>query len=379
VLVRGLAAAVLAVLVFPGAASAGTASVLRNVLRFHAATGEANTVAVVASGSDFLIVDTGAPVTPGVGCTARTASVVECDGAGVERLFVSLGDGADEVANSTALVAVLRGGDGNDRLLGGFVGNELHGEAGDDVLEGGPGDDLVVGGIGADEIHGDPIGMDPDRGGLDLTSYKFRTNGVRVRPGTAADDGEPGEGDTVFPDVEIVEGGRGDDRLTMANTFFGGLIGGPGDDVLKGTTSYEFLEVLLGGPGRDIVLSGPTDAIAAGGSGNDFVRGAGGADTMWGDRGSDELVGRKGADTLYGGLGHDVLEGNGGPDVLAAHDRRRDRVFGGGGDRDRAFIDSHLDLTVGVERFPAGDVPRNARPAARLGAFRALYRTLRPR
>jgi Ca2+-binding RTX toxin-like protein len=378
VLVRGLAAAVLAVLVFPGAASAGTASVLRNVLRFHAATGEANTIAIVASGSDFLIVDTGAPVTPGVGCAARTASVVECDGAGVERLFVSLGDGADEVANSTALVAVLRGGDGNDRLLGGFAGNELHGEAGDDVLEGGPGDDLVVGGVGADEIHGDPIGMDPDRGGLDLTSYKFRANGVRVRPGTASDDGEPGEGDTVFPDVEIVEGGRGDDRLTMANTFFGGLIGGPGDDVLVGATSYEFLEVLFGGPGDDVVRSGRTDAIAAGGTGDDLVAGGRGADAVWGDKGRDRVLGQDGADTLFGGTGRDTLSGGGGSDRLAAHDGQRDRVFGGHG-RDRAFVDGRLDVVVSVERFPAGGRPRTTRPAARFGALRALARTLRPR
>jgi Ca2+-binding RTX toxin-like protein len=374
-LLRGLAAALLAVAVVPAAASAGTASVLRNTLRYHAATGETNSVAVLEAGADFWVIDLDSPVSAGVGCTSRSASVAVCAGAGVEGLFVSLGDGNDEVANSTALLAVLRGGAGNDRLLGGLVGNELHGDAGDDVLEGGPGDDLVAGGIGADEIHGDPIGTDPDRGGLDLTSYKFRTNGVRVTPDDVANDGEPGEGDNVFSDVEIVEGGQGDDRLRMANVFFGGLLGGPGDDVLVGTTSRNFLEVLFGDAGNDVLRSGPTDAIASGGRGDDVLRMGSGSDAAWGDRGRDLVQGQDGPDTLYGGLGHDRLVGGEGRDTLFAHDRRLDRLFGGP-DRDRGFLDSRLDIAVSVERFPAGDVPRRVRPAHRFAALRAFARSV---
>lgn len=376
--IRGLAVALFAVLVWPAAASAGTASVVRNVLRFDAATGETNTVAVLAAGSDFWITDLGGPVTAGLGCTPRSASVVECDGTGVERLHVSLGNGDDEVANSTALDAILRGGDGNDRILGGLVGNELRGDAGDDAIVGGLGDDLVLGGSGTDDLHGDPPGTDPDRGGLDFTSYKFRTVGVRVTPDDQADDGEPGEQDNVHADVEVVEGGQGGDRLTMGDTFFGGLIGGPGDDVLVGNRSLSFLEVLFGDEGEDILRSGRSDAIASGGAGDDVIRAGGGNDAAWGDRGHDLVLGQSGRDDLYGGLGHDTLVGGPGRDTFSARDGHRDRLFGGPA-RDRAFLDSHLDLAISVERFPAGDVPRNTRPAGRIGALRALARSLRPR
>ncbi|HEV2062181.1 MAG TPA: hypothetical protein VGR12_04945, partial [Solirubrobacteraceae bacterium] len=169
---------------------------------------------------------------------------MECDFAGEIVLTADTGDGADRVRAPTYAFpgAVFRlgpgddagdgagmsGGDGDDRLTGGFG---LAGGAGNDTLTldgpdsgdaaGGPGDDRVTGsmfddrldgGGGRDEVigrSGDDEIADGDRPGavdgdlldggegVDVVSYLARTAPLVVDLGRQESAGEPGEGDRL--------------------------------------------------------------------------------------------------------------------------------------------------------------------------------------
>jgi hypothetical protein len=107
---------------------------------------------------------------------------------------------------------------------------------------------------GADVIRG--------RGGRDAALYTNRTTPVVVTVGHGTrDDGAPGEGDDVGPDIEQVEGGKAGDTIAMAPGSTVGLFafGGPGNDTL------------IGASGADLLM---------GQAGVDFMSGAAGADTL---------------------------------------------------------------------------------------------------
>ena len=115
------------------------------------------------------------------------------------------------------------------------------------------------------------------------------------------------------------------------------LVGGPGDDVICGRAGQDRI---FGGGGTDVLRGGPDDDELAGGPGADLLRGGGGADELAGGSGADELHGGYGADILRGGLGADDLFGGylddtlgGGPgaDVVRGG-RGDDTVRGGTGD-----------------------------------------------
>jgi Ca2+-binding RTX toxin-like protein len=59
---------------------------------------------------------------------------------------------------------LLLGGNGSDKLIGGPGNDRLGGRGGDDQLYGGPGSDVLNGGAGDDALHGGP-GQDLLRGG----------------------------------------------------------------------------------------------------------------------------------------------------------------------------------------------------------------------
>jgi Ca2+-binding RTX toxin-like protein len=114
---------------------------------------------------------------------AGVVVTVECDDlalAGIERLSICAGDGADtieigdlagtglgvvevdagsgrDLVDGSATDATLRvdGGSGNDTLLGGAGDDCLDGGNGRDLIRGGDGDDRLVGDNGRDELFGD--------------------------------------------------------------------------------------------------------------------------------------------------------------------------------------------------------------------------------
>jgi Ca2+-binding RTX toxin-like protein len=48
----------------------------------------------------------------------------------------------------------VRGGDGDDHLIGSYFADEIQGESGDDYINGGEGNDFIYGGGDNDELHG---------------------------------------------------------------------------------------------------------------------------------------------------------------------------------------------------------------------------------
>ena len=150
---------------------------------------------------------------------------------------------------------------------------ELTGTGGDDVLRGRSGDDLLQGLDGADTLIGGE--------GNDTASYTASKAGLRV-------------------------------DLLKSNLNTGAAAG----------DSYDGIENLTGGRGRDDLYGDHSDNRLEGG------------------RGDDDLFGRTGDDALIGGKGNDVLDGGKGGDLLR-----------GGAGRDRAeYGDSGTGLTVDLVR-----------------------------
>ncbi len=216
---------------------------------------------------------------------------------------LSGGDGPD----------LISGGDGNDKLDGDVGDDRLVGDRGTDTLTGGDGDDALVwnngdcsdvmyGDAGADavEINGAPTAGDiftaaPNAGRVLFT----RTNLVPFTVDFAAE-------------ALAVNGGGGDDQLTVSPGLPGLLV------------------------------------TADGGSGNDLLSGADEADSF---------VGGAGNDTLTGGGGSDLLDGQDGDDRLLARDGHGDLVRGGTG-TDSAQTDAlTVDAVDGVETVDATPAP----------------------
>lgn len=182
-----------------------------------------------------------APV-PGAG-----GSAVRCTFtlAGHPSLSVDGGPGDDRLLVPFAAAA---GGPGDDIVEG---SGRIEGGPGDDVLRGASSDDILGGGPGADAIDGGA--------GEDLADYRDHDTPVSVALGSDAAAGSAGEGDRLSG-VEGVLGGSGDDVLRGGD---GGdlLLGGPGDDELRGGDGDDRIvdvdgrDLLVGGAGDDYLLT----------------------------------------------------------------------------------------------------------------------------
>lgn len=109
--------------------------------------------------------------------------------------------------------------------------------------------------------------------------------------------------------------GTVDDELIMGGPGADVIHGNGGDDLLVGGDEPDWLggDQIHGGPGNDTLL---------GGAGRDYLYGGAGDDNVSGGADRDALYSFDGADTLDGGDGDDYLQGSGGNQVL----------FGGNGD-----------------------------------------------
>ncbi|WP_370231379.1 calcium-binding protein [Cognatishimia sp.] len=205
---------------------------------------------------------------------------------------------------------VLRGGDGQDTLVGNAGGDTIQGGDGQDDLRGETGNDRMFGGTGNDMIDGGS-GNDFADGGLGQDTIQMGTGD-----------------DTAF-------GGDGDDSLTMDaghDEAYGGLgydtlSGGAGDDTLFGNDGDDQIS---GGTGADRMYGGAGQDTLSGGEDADKLYGGGGGDTLLGDAGDDTLVGNDGADNLAGGAGKDLLLGGSDADRLDGG-ADADKLVGGSG------------------------------------------------
>jgi Ca2+-binding RTX toxin-like protein len=221
---------------------------------------------------------------------------------------------------------VIKGGTGNDQLMGGLTGAvTLNGGLGNDLFA--EGDDTYNG--GTETIQGG--------GGTDTVDYSLRTHSLVIALDGATASGDPhgnsgaGEKDIVGTDVSNVKWG-GTATMTTAtvtgnaldNVFTPGagtnaIFGLAGDDtVLEGAdANNNGNDTFHGGTGTDTVdytsrtndLTVTMDDHTASG---DTVNGE--ADVI--DMDVENLYGGSGADTLTGNALDNDIEGNAGNDVL---------------------------------------------------------------
>ncbi|KZY93204.1 hypothetical protein A3743_06235, partial [Oleiphilus sp. HI0072] len=203
---------------------------------------------------------------------------------------------------------VLKGNLGDDDLLGGEGNDELFGHAGKDNLVGGTGNDTLVGGSGSDTLSGGE--------GIDF----IFGNGPYIN--IDAETGEVlNEAGTDVGDVDIVDGGAGNDRISSGkytDILSGGagedqIYGGEGNDVIDGGADNDFImgdsagnrvrytEPGLGGDIRIFTITDHIDRLDESLSYND---------TIDGGQGDDIILGEAGDDTIDGGDGDDYIEGD---------------------------------------------------------------------
>ena len=164
------------------------------------------------------------------------------------------------------------GGDGNDRLYGGYGGyDQLVPGSGDDSLNGGPG----LGDRAVYQEAQDPVI-------------------VSLQDGTAAGTG------------------TGTDSLTGLEN----IIGSQSNDTLTGDAGPNYIsdgnngaDTIHGLDGDDVVFSGDGNDTIDGGLGNDSLRGNGGDDSLDGGDGDDALWGGNGTDTCTNGETNRGCEG----------------------------------------------------------------------
>lgn len=102
-----------------------------------------------------------------------------CEATRVAGFEVNAGDGDDDIVlHQVPVPATLRGGAGDDRLLGSTKADKLIGGSGDDALIGRGGDDAMFGGPGSDRLFG--------RGGAD--TLRGGPGKDRIVPGSGRDD-----------------------------------------------------------------------------------------------------------------------------------------------------------------------------------------------
>ena len=197
----------------------------------------------------------------------------------------SLSDTVGSTLDATILgVNNLYGNTGNDTLIGGATNNWLAGGAGSDTFNAGAGDDVLL-----------------------IDSEDSTTN---IHAGAGNDVVQViGDIGAVLnlaqAEVEMAQGGRGDDILIGGGRSTVFIKGGAGDDII------------IGGAANDVLSGEDGDDLIDGGASNDLIRGHRGQDQLLGGAGDDILDGGEDTDRLTGGAGNDVLIGGAGDDNLA--------------------------------------------------------------
>jgi Ca2+-binding RTX toxin-like protein len=188
---------------------------------------------------------------------------------------------------------------GNDQLFGNAEANAIYGNAGDDLIEGRGGDDVLSGGFareadsrgsdGDDRIFGGAgndlilasYGSDVIDGGDDIDTLSFAWVGADL-------DLDLARGATTF-----YEGGSWTED--GANGVWGG-----GAWISLVTVAWTGIENLVGGLGNDVLRGDAAANRLEGGAGNDTLDGRGGDDTLAGGLGADlfAFAGAWGRDTV---------------------------------------------------------------------------------
>src|SRR5690349_1481000 len=286
-----------------------------------------------------------------------------------QNIFANITGGADELHGGTGEDQLLGGG-GDDLLWGGGDTDWLEGQKGNDTLYGGGGIDMMVldtrieyffqgdpkvliPGVPSDTFDGhfgnDIEGDIADDNATDIMLIEGTSQDDVIKIGQLADGRahvnmqtiDPDTGDTLNWEILVpwrsapsagfplgkplveqfrISGLLGDDNISFvdqpytafgrniqpldigdlnarSNDFVGVIDGGPGDDILRGTAGRDRLDgmsgsdTLYGLAGDDRLWSDSTSGDEAGPS-NDY-------DILFGGRGNDDLIGGPGINDLY--------------------------------------------------------------------------------
>lgn len=300
-----------------GSATEGTGNELDNILTGNCATN----ILDAGEGADTLIGGAGNDTLHG--------------GAGDDRFHYFLGDGLDQVADTTGTEIVTFGaGISFDNTVvrlaqeaGGTVarlrlldvyGNELADQ----------GIDIILGPDGISPIEQFSFADGTTHVLSDLVIQTLATEGTRrsdvIRAGRHDDVIYTGKGgDTVYAGTgnDAVYAGKAGDEMYGEggnDALYGEqgrdyLDGGSGNDLLEGGNGSDRL---IGGDGVDWLLGGKGKDVLLGGMGMDYLDGGKGEDCLFGDAGDDTLLGGDGEDQLGGGAGSDRLDSGKGEDRI---------------------------------------------------------------
>jgi hypothetical protein len=224
-------------------------------LAYSAAPGEQNQLTIDAvpdMKGTVRVVDEGAGLTAGTGCTRLSDHEATCRGP--VAADVATGDMNDVVRVRTNLSSKVAAGPGDDSVVTAAAPDSLNGGGGNDTLRAGGSDDTVTDGdypmtgVGPDTLDGGS--------GHDYVSYQAREGPVSVDVNATGPQGEPGEGDilTGFENATVQSTGdrlTGDDRANVLQSFgsHGVLRGRGGDDSLD--ADWAGRDFVSGGPGND--------------------------------------------------------------------------------------------------------------------------------
>jgi serralysin len=321
-----------------GRATAGTSKVA-----FKAADNARNKVVITRSGRTVTIDDRVA-IAPGKGCkqVKGDKTKVRCRTAKTPTLIVvDLYDRDDSVVNNSDVAMSARGWRGNDTLVGGSradildgdrgcepPGNDkIYGRGGNDRIIAGDGADYVNAGDGNDNVSGDGECDKPGRWGNDVI---HGGNGNDTLFGDNGNDRLHGDNGNDYLEgdygADRLEGGAGNDELSGdvdgSRIAADILLGGPGRDLVNYGAYRKPITVDLDGASRDDGLAGEHDTVGSdvedifGGMGNDHMIGNAADNGLDGFLGNDVIRGREGNDRLEGGDGSNELYGEAGNDTL---------------------------------------------------------------
>jgi Ca2+-binding RTX toxin-like protein len=321
-----------------GSAQAATVSVESGTLVYAADAGEENFLFVYPSQLPGYtgVYDDGASITPGSGCMLAVEAYPEfippyvglyyiCSDV-TNGVNIDLDDGDDLGVMGVGPVT-MKGGAGNDELVG---------TEGDDVIDAGPGDDRVIGdkgndkilgGDGADQLDGEYLEFPEDLSEIPEGTEDFR--GLELTAGGA----------------DVLDGGPGDDTL-RGNAGTDAIQGGPGNDTADYSLRRKKSAVVLtldgvandGAPGEKDAIGGDVEAVFTG-PGNDRVMGNSEANKIDTGDGDDVVDAGEGADAVKLGAGNDHA---------SLRDESVDSLDCGAGGTDTALVDAR-DAADGCE------------------------------
>lgn len=205
----------------------------------------------------------------------------------------------------------LRGGSGNDTILGSQFADTIFAGSGSDVIYGNDGDDTIY--------------------GVELNSAANGADSVdRLVGGAGNDTIISGSGnDIIYGDFENT---ADRDKSLTKNEGIDNILAGAGNDtVIAGAGADE----VWGESGNDVLLGGDGNDILRGGTGNDSIYGEAGNDLVYGvtENSNANSVAFRSSDSLYGGAGDDTIYGGDGSDFISGGSTLAvgDKLFGDDG------------------------------------------------